>query len=145
MASDYITEHGYIVKDACTWNKGKKCQKEPKALHKVNYPSSKRIAADSLYNWDPCPPELRQCDRNLCNQFVLDLKKISAECGKISMWETSLSYYEYEDFTVEDNDKGICISLVAQFEENISCHTEIYCGKEYASQVQDTFRLNFAK
>ena len=53
------------------------------------------------------------------------------------MWETSLSY-EYEDFTVEDDDKGIGISLVAQFEENISCHTEIYCGKEYASQVPDT-------
>ena len=99
MASDYITEHGYMVKDACTslpctWNKGKKRQKELKALHKVNYPSSKRLAADSLYNWDPRPPPPPPPPQNYVNviqiyvislywtyrKFPLNLGKY--QCGK---------------------------------------------------------------
>ena len=103
----------------------------------MNYPSSKRIAADSLYNWDPRPQELRKFDTNLCNQFIFDLRENSAVSGKISMWETSLSY-QYDDFKVEDGDKQIVITQVKPFEDNISYHTKIFCGKEYASQVPGT-------
>ena len=37
----------------CTWNKGKKRDKTPQALHLAEYPSSKRKPPSELYNCDP--------------------------------------------------------------------------------------------
>ena len=118
--SDYVSANGFIVQEPstsqpCEWNKGKKRQKTPKALHEASYKSSKRKTPSDLYNWDPRLEKYRnKVDDKLVSGFVRDLQAYSAENHQLSMWETLLNV-RYTDFQL-DNEDVYYSKLVQDFE-----------------------------
>lgn len=121
MLSDYVTANGHVVVEAstskpCSWNKGKKRTKEPKALHKSFYPSKKSKPSE-LYDWDPRPVSFRQkVNQTEVNDFVRNLETYSSTTGTLSMWETILQI-EYKDFDINESDRIVYTSLVNDFEK----------------------------
>ena len=120
--SDYVTCHGFIVQCSstskpCQWGKGKKRQKNPQPWQKSHYESAKRKQSD-LYTYDPRPEELRHANRNLLNNFAVDLQTYGANFQTTPMWLT-LFKYKYEDFNLDFNDIRIYKEMVNRFAFNL--------------------------
>ena len=148
MLHDYVTKHGHVVKEACTsepcvWNKGKKREKDPKALHEATYKSKTSSKRKKLYHWDPRPASYRKANKTQLNNFVRDLQSYSANSGKdMSMWETLL-HIEYEDFEVAGEEKKTIEALVVQFEQGLKQEVlQINKGNEGSVPIPDTEAQN---
>ncbi|XP_001631319.2 uncharacterized protein LOC5510867 [Nematostella vectensis] len=142
--NDYSSEHGHMVQvpktsEPCSWNRGKKRQKNPKPLHEAEYKPSEVPKKTKLYNWDPRPAKYHgKVDEVLQNTFVTNLQSYSAGVGEISMWETVLAI-KYSDFDLEDADLSILRLLVRKFKENLQEQSDKLCGEHESScQVPGT-------
>ena len=141
--SDYVAENGHMVQvpktsQPCTWNKGSKRKKDPKALHKATYKSQKRKSCDALYNWNPMPKKYQGViDNERKNKFISDLQRHSAITGNISMWETVLRY-TYEDFEPDFEHQNIIKELVNQFKDNLQDQCDKLCGTLLSCSIPGT-------
>jgi hypothetical protein len=142
--SDYVTEHGFIVKNVCTsepcqWNKGKKRTKNPTALHQTIYSTNKRWKPDKMYNWDPRPLEYQNVNCESVTHFVTDLQLISSQNSQNqSMWETLLQI-KYDDFHLSNEDTIYYRELVQNFEESLLLNNEKFLGKNIIfGEIPDT-------
>lgn len=92
---DYVQNHGRVLAQPCTsqecsWNEGKKRNKNPRRVSDAKYPSKKRQATLSMIDFDPRAANKREVKEHHINNFVRNLQVWSQENGGISMWETQL-------------------------------------------------------
>ena len=111
MLLDHIKEHGPIVSTPCTgkdctWNKGKKRQKNPQRLSSAQYPTKRRKNSLNVIDFDPRPPQHREVKTLCINEFVKDLQMDCANTGKLPMWLTQLRIV-YADYLLSD----ICLPI----------------------------------
>ena len=114
MLLDHIKEHGPIVSTPCTgkdctWNKGKKRQKNPQRLSSAQYPTKRRKSSLNVIDFDPRPPQHREVKTLCINEFVKDLQMDCANTGKLPMWLTQLRIV-YADYLLSD----ICLPLLRE-------------------------------
>ena len=73
---DYIGKNSHTIatpstSKPCTWNHGKKREKNPTCLHESNY-NSKKFKDSRIYNWDPRPENNRDTvNPKQINEFIL--------------------------------------------------------------------------
>ena len=103
---DHVNEQGptistpYTSKE-CSWNKGKKRDKNPERLSEVKYPSKRKLSSTHVIDFDPRPKSFRRVTSSHINGLLRDLQSISQKRNEISMWETQLEI-KYEDYQLED-------------------------------------------
>lgn len=104
---DHAEKHGHTASVACTsqpctWNKGKKRNKNPQRLSDADYPSKCRKRDGSLIDFDPRPNTHRRVTPHHINGLLLNLQKISTKNsnGVMSMWETQLQM-SYDDYSLD--------------------------------------------
>ncbi|KAJ7369718.1 hypothetical protein OS493_037000 [Desmophyllum pertusum] len=143
MLSDYVSDNGHVVvkpstSQPCKWNKGKKRTKDPKALHKSSYKSSKKSSSSAMYNWDPRPVEFQnKVDQDGVHTFHRNLQAYSATQGTLSMWETLLQI-NYQDFKLDDADVVHYKSLVTEFETALADSLSSISDKFTVGQIPNT-------
>ena len=143
MLSDYVSDNGHVVVEPstsqpCEWNKGKKRMKDPKALHKSSYKSSKKSSSSALYNWDPRPVEFQnKVDQDGVHTFLRNLQAYSATQGTLSMWETLLQI-NYQDFKLDDADVVHYKSLVTEFETALADSLSSISNNFTVGQIPNT-------
>ena len=100
---DHVTLHGSrnttpCTSQECTWNKGKKRQKNPKRLSEARYSTKRKQSKVEVIDFDPRPEKYRRITNENINNFVSGLQNISQNEKKISMWETQLqtTYKDYK-------------------------------------------------
>ncbi|KAJ7377435.1 hypothetical protein OS493_029336 [Desmophyllum pertusum] len=100
---DYVQDHGPVLAQHCTsqecsWNKGKKRNKNPRRVSQAKYPSKKRQATLPVIDFDPRPANKREVKVHHINNFLSNIQALSQEDGGLSMWETQLqfTYYDYD-------------------------------------------------
>ena len=103
---DHVNEQGPTISTPCTskecsWNKGKKRDKNPERLSEVKYPSKRKLSSTHVIDFDPRPKSFRRVTSSHINGLLRDLQSISQKCNEISMWETQLEI-KYEDYQLED-------------------------------------------
>ena len=94
----------------CTWNRGKKSEKNPQRLHEAEYSSRKHEPPSELYMWDPRPENLRCVMDGDIKNLVVDLQADNNP----SMWGTLLSI-TYDDFKLEQSDITIYRYMACSF------------------------------
>lgn len=94
----------------CTWNRGRKKEKNPKKLQDISYPSSskkKKSQAESperIIDYDPrAPAEKEENPEVLSYNMLWSLGKFG-QCN--SMWTTLLSH-KYDDFILDCDEKDL--------------------------------------
>ena len=102
---DHAEKNGHTASVACTskpctWNKGKKRNKNPQRLSDANYPSKRKKSLN--INYDPRPPSNRKVTPQHINDLLKNLQTISAKNsnGVVSMWETQLQM-TYKDYSLD--------------------------------------------
>lgn len=87
----------------CSWNKGKKRDKNPQSLSGAVYPSKLRKSAEPVINFDPRPSDYRRVFPEHINRFAIALQSLSQDNDgqNISMWETQLKI-TYKDYDLAD-------------------------------------------
>ena len=103
---DHVNEQGPTISTPCTskecsWNKGKKRDKNPERLSEVKYPSKRKLSSTHVIDFDPRPKSFRRVTSSHIDGLLRDLQSISQKCNEISMWETQLEI-KYEDYQLED-------------------------------------------
>ena len=100
----------------CTWNKGKKRDKDPKRLSCADYPSKRRKAAVAVEDSDPRPAKYRQVKPEHVNALLWGLQSISANKNESSTWETQLqlSYDDYELSNMDMNNVNKQIKILIE-------------------------------
>ena len=103
---DHVNEQRPTISTSCTskecsWNKGKKRDKNPERLSEVKYPSKRKLSSTHVIDFDPRPKSFRRVTSSHINGLLRDLQSISQKCNEISMWETQLEI-KYEDYQLED-------------------------------------------
>ena len=121
---DHVEKYGPAVSkpatsQECTWNKGKKRDKDPKRLSCTDYPSKKRKAAMAVEDFDPRPAKYRQVKPEHVNGLLRDLQSISANKNESSMWETQLQL-SYDDYEQSDIDMNIVNKQIKILIENLT-------------------------
>ena len=121
---DHVEKYGPAVSkpatsQECTWNKGKKRDKDPKRLSCADYPSKKRKAAMAVEDFDPRPAKYRQVKPEHVNGLLRDLQSISANKNESSMWETQLQL-SYDDYEQSDIDMNIVNKQIKILIENLT-------------------------
>ncbi|KAJ7369714.1 hypothetical protein OS493_036996 [Desmophyllum pertusum] len=140
---NYVSDNGHVVVEPstlqpCKWNKGKKRTKDPKALHKSSYKSSKKSSSSALYNWDPRPVEFHnKVDQDGVHTFHRNLQAYSATQGTLSMWETLLQI-NYQDFKLDDADVVHYKSLVTEIETALADSLSSISDKFTVGQIPNT-------
>jgi hypothetical protein len=102
---DHIAQHGYAVSTPCTskectWNKGKKRQKNPQRLSSTDYHTKRKRSQINVIDFDPRPRKYRKVTKNHINNFVSDLES-SADAEQTPMWTTQL-YFHYNDYPLSE-------------------------------------------
>jgi hypothetical protein len=133
---DYIEKNGSTVKVPstslpCSWNKGKKREKNPQALHNAVYSTQKQDPS-KVYKWDPRPLSYRGVDTNLMNEFITSIE--SPGPNPSSMWETLLKR-QYDDFDLNEEEELILKKQCDVFERYLREETALICGTKVATQV----------
>ena len=108
--SDYVKDNGYAVSTPCTsqecsWNKGKKREKNPKRLSEANYPSKRKRSQIKPIDFDPRPPKYRRINETHIKFF----RNINEDClrtGQTCMWTTQLKI-TYADYPITDTDVSL--------------------------------------
>ena len=72
---DHVNDHGPTISTpctskGCTWNKGKKREKNPQRLSNVQYPSKRKLGSSSVIDFDPRPKSFRRVKRCHINGLV---------------------------------------------------------------------------
>ena len=101
---DHVQKHGSVASRPCTsqecsWNKGKKRDKNPQRISDANFDSKLRKAATPVIDFNPRPAKCRLVTPDHISRFVVNLQCLSQNGnGNISMWETQLkiTYHEYD-------------------------------------------------
>ena len=111
---NHIKEHGPIVSTPCTakdctWNKGKKRQKNPQRLSSAQYPTKRRKSTLNVIEFGSRPPQHREVKTLCTNEFVKDLQMDGSNTGKLPMWLTQLRIV-YADYSLSD----ICLPLLRE-------------------------------
>lgn len=106
---DHAEKHGHAASAVCTsqpcsWNKGKKRDKNPQKLSDADYPSKRKKREENLIDFDPRPETHRKVTPVHINGLLQNLQKISAKNrnGDISMWETQLQM-TYDDYSLDEH------------------------------------------
>ena len=121
---DYVQKHGPVLTKPCTsqecsWNKGKKRDKNPKRLSGAKYPGKKKRAILSVIDFNPRPAKYRNVNVHHINKFLSNLQCLSqAEGEGISMWETQLQYI-YDDYNLDCERKGVLLEQVNALHESL--------------------------
>ena len=98
---DFVQKHGPVLAQPCTsqecsWNKGKKRDKNPRRVSHVKYPSkkkSKKQVTLPVIDFDPRPTKYREVNAQHINKFLSNIQALSQAEGRgISMWETQLRF-----------------------------------------------------
>ena len=102
---DDVKKHGPMLAKPCTseecsWNKGKKRNKNPGRISKAKYSSKKKLATLPVIDFDPRPVKYREVMAIHVNGFLSALQALSKENEGISMWETQLQF-TYKDYNLE--------------------------------------------
>ena len=119
---DYIIEFGYeptsCTSKLCTWNQGRKTQKNPGIAHTKQYvkeKAKKRAFDASIIEHDSCPKnETPSAARSFNNNFTATL----TNTGNTSMWSTILQI-QYEDYILTDDDVKVLHYKCQQFYTNV--------------------------
>jgi len=121
---DYVQKHGTVLTKPCTsqecsWNKGKKRNKNPKRLSDAKYPGKKKQAILPVIDFDPRPAKYRNVNVHHINKFLGNLQWLSQAEGKgVSMWETQLQY-TYGDYNLDCERKGVLLEQVSALHKNL--------------------------
>ena len=102
---DHVIKHGALISKPCTskecsWNKGKKRNKDPRRLSGAKYPSKQKESSMPVIDFDPRPVQYRQVTSAQINCFVINLQSLSQN-SEPSMWETQLKI-TYENYDLGD-------------------------------------------
>ena len=90
---DHVTKHGALISKPCTskgcsWNKGKKRNKDPRRLSGAKYPSKRKESSMPVIDFDPRTVQYRQVTSEQINRFVINLQRLSQnsdlQCGKLN-------------------------------------------------------------
>ena len=92
---DHVQKHGSMLKTPCTsqecsWNKGKKRNKNPRRVSDATYPSKRAKQTLSVIEFDPRPARYREVNDQLLINFLVKFKlclkpKIQGlQCEKLS-------------------------------------------------------------
>ena len=124
---DHVEKHGPTVtvpctSKPCTWNKGKKRDKNPQRLSSTSYPSKvKKSSKVNLIDFDPWPTNRRHVKNEHINDLMRDLHTISSknENGDVSMWETLIEM-TYDDYSLDAENENILKEKIKQLLENLT-------------------------
>ena len=120
---DYVEKHGPVLAKPCTseecsWNKGKKKNKNPGRGSEAKYTSKKKLATLPVIDFDPRPVKYREVTAIHVNGFLSALQALSKENEGISMWETQLQY-NYKDYNLERERVEVLLEKVSALHENL--------------------------
>ena len=141
---DHVKEHGVLSKpctsNECTWNKGKKREKDPKHLSSTNYPTKRKKSALHVIDFDPRPAKYRQVkSTHIINGPLRDLQSISTGSDDGSMWESQLQF-SYEDYDIDDVDMAVITEQVKILYQNLTVSEVMMLqGTEGQSQSEKWF------
>ena len=132
---DHVQKHGSVASKPCTsqecsWNKGKKRNKNPWRISDANYGSKLRKAATPVIDFDPRPVKCHLVTPDHIRRFVVNLQCLSQNGnGNISMWETQLKI-TYHDYDLTRDQSELLSEKVTVLLENIK--------PEVCSEVEGT-------
>lgn len=120
---DYVKKHGPVLAKPCTseecsWNKGKKRNKNPGRISEAKYSSKKKLATLPVIDFDPRPLKYRKVTAIHVNGFLSALQALSKENEGISMWETQLQF-TYKDYNLERERAEVLLEKVSALHENL--------------------------
>ncbi|CAH3020708.1 unnamed protein product, partial [Porites evermanni] len=120
---DYVKKHGPLLAKPCTseecsWNKGKKRNKNPGRISEAKYSSKKKLATLPVIDFDPRPLKYREVTAIHVNGFLSALQALSKENEGISMWETQLQF-TYKDYNLECERVEVLLEKVSALHENL--------------------------
>ena len=104
---DCVQNHGPVITQPCTsqecsWNKGKKRNKNPKRVNDAKYPSKRaKQSTLSVTEFDPRPAKYREVKTKHINNLLNNIQLLSQVEGReICMWETQLKF-TYNDYSLD--------------------------------------------
>ena len=142
---DHVQEHGAVLtkpctSQECTWNKGKKRDKDPKRLSSTYYPSKRRKSSMAVADFDPRPAGYRQVNPEHINGLLRDLQGIFTNNPQSSRWETQLQI-AYQDYDISDIDVSKMSEKINILLENLTPPKLMQIsGTEGQSQSQKWFQ-----
>lgn len=104
--------------EECSWNKGKKRNKNPGRISEAKYSSKRKLATLPLIDFDPRPLKYREVTAIHVNGFLSALQALSKENEGISMWETQLQF-TYKDYNLERERVEVLLEKVSALHENL--------------------------
>ena len=119
---DYVKKHGPVLakprtSEECSWNKGKKRNKNPGRISEAKY-SSKKPATLPVIDFDPRPVNYLKVTSIHVNGFPSALQALSKENEGISLRETQLQY-TYKDYNLERERVEVLLEKVSALHENL--------------------------
>ena len=114
---DHVQKHGTMLKTPCTsqecsWNKGKKRNKNPRTLSDATYPSKRSKQTLSVFEFNLRPARYREVNELQVNKFLSNIQALSpAEDTGASMWETQLQF-TYSDYALDCERKEVLLEQV---------------------------------
>ncbi|PFX15417.1 hypothetical protein AWC38_SpisGene20362 [Stylophora pistillata] len=121
---DHVQKHGTMLKTPCTsqecsWNKGKKRNKNPRRVSDATYPSKRSKQTLSVIEFDPRPARYREVNEQHINKFLRNIQALSqAEDTGVSMWETQLQF-TYSDYVLDCERKEMLLKQVKLLYNNL--------------------------
>lgn len=117
-ALDYVQNHEPVLTQPCTsqecsWNKGKKRNKNPKRVSDAKYPS-KRAKLLSVTEFDPRPAKYREVQTKHINNFLSNIQLLSqAEvvCGR--------RHFTYNDYSLDCERSRVLFEKVTALHNNL--------------------------
>ncbi|KAJ7377437.1 hypothetical protein OS493_029339 [Desmophyllum pertusum] len=125
---DYVQNHGPVLAQHCTsqecsWNKGKKRNKNPRRVSQAKYPSKKRQATLPVIDFDPRPANKREIKVHHINNFLSNIQALSQEDGGLSMWETQLQF-TYYDYDLQCDRNSLLLEQTRQKTGGVGCEVK---------------------
>lgn len=121
---DYVQKHGPSLTQPCTsqecsWNKGKKRNKNPRRVSDAKYPGKNKNASLNVIDFDPRPAKYRHVNAHHINNFLSKVQALSqAEDGELTMWETQLRM-TYNNYKLEGDRNRVLLEQVSALHENL--------------------------
>lgn len=121
---DYVQKHGASLTQPCTsqecsWNKGKKRNKNPRRVSDAKYPGQNKNASLNVIDFDPRPDKYRHVNVHHINNFLSKVQALSqAEGGELTMWETQLRM-TYNDYKLDGDRNRVLLEQVSALHENL--------------------------
>jgi hypothetical protein len=121
---DHVEKHGPTLTVPCTsqecsWNKGKKRDKNPQRLSDASYPTKRIKSEIPIIEFDPRPKANREVKPEHINSFLRNLQEISSSSNGVSMWEVQLQM-TYKDYQLDDNNTLILREKTRSLKTNLT-------------------------